>query len=335
MDRHLKPSRFDADHSSSSAAKEWTHWLRTFRNFIKAIEKAIPGEETIDKLEILTNFVSPNIYAYIADSASYEEAIKTLTSLFVKPSSEIFARHQLATHKQQPGEALDDYMQSLRALSKDCQFKDVTALVYTEESIRDAFISGISSQLIRTRLLENATLTLDAAFTQARSLELAQRHSETYKVFPSTIATTTVPKSEELNPPVKLGSDSLVASGVRNPQRNSYNQTNIKQNTCQYCGKEKHYRNVCPARNSKCDKCYKQGHWASVCKSSTVNAMAADMTPLLYFISSFHPKVLVTVSINHKSAQALVDTGANLTCVSEKKFQRNRFDLIATNQPKR
>ena len=84
MDQHLKPSRFDGDHRSPAAPKEWEHWLRTFQNFIKAIEKKEP-RESINQLDILLNFVSPNIYAYITDSTTFEQAIATLTSLFVKP----------------------------------------------------------------------------------------------------------------------------------------------------------------------------------------------------------------------------------------------------------
>ena len=49
-------------------------------------------------------------------------------------------------------------------------FKPVSAEVFHNESIRDAFINGLQSNLIRQRLLENKTLNLQAAFNQARSL---------------------------------------------------------------------------------------------------------------------------------------------------------------------
>ena len=56
----------------------------------------------------------------------------------------------------------------------------VTATEYQEEIIRDAFINGFHSQCIRQRLLENITLNLEAAYTQARSLEIAEKSSNTY-----------------------------------------------------------------------------------------------------------------------------------------------------------
>ena len=56
--------------------------------------------------------------------------------------NEIFARHVLATRRQQASETLDEYLRALKTLSKDCNFKSVTATQYCEESIRDAIITG-------------------------------------------------------------------------------------------------------------------------------------------------------------------------------------------------
>ena len=179
MDSHLKPSRFDCDHSSSTAGREWLHWKKTFSNFVKAVEKKTPTGDEVNALDLLVNYVSPNIYDFIVDCKTFDEAIKTLDALFVKPVNQIFARHQLATRKQSPSENLDEFLQALKTLSRDCKFTAVTADVHTDEAVRDSFISGLASQPIRTRLLENSTLTLDRAFSQARALELAAKHSET------------------------------------------------------------------------------------------------------------------------------------------------------------
>ena len=51
----------------------------------------------------------------------------------------------LATRKQKPGESFDTYLNALKSLAKDCNFKAVTADVYQSESIRDAFIAGTTS----------------------------------------------------------------------------------------------------------------------------------------------------------------------------------------------
>ena len=177
MDSLLKPTRFECEHTSPAAGESWSHWKKTFSNFIKAIKKKTPAEgEEVDCLDLLVNYVSPTIYTYIADCDTYEKAIETLDSLFIKEVNQIYARHILATRKQED-EDLDSFLQKLKTLSKSCKFKSVTAEVYAQEAVRDAFISGMKSQQIRTRLLENNTLTLDEAFSQARALESAIEHS--------------------------------------------------------------------------------------------------------------------------------------------------------------
>jgi hypothetical protein len=148
MERFLKPERFDADPNSSTASKEWLHWKRTFINFLTAVNSLTP-----DKLNTLINYVSPSVYQYIADCSDYDDALRTLEELYIKPKNEIFARHLLFTRRQENGETLDQYLQQLKHLSKDCNYQAVTAERYRDDSIRDAFINGIQSTNIRQRLL--------------------------------------------------------------------------------------------------------------------------------------------------------------------------------------
>ena len=56
----------------------------------------------------------------------------------------------------------------------------VNAESYCKESITDAFISGLSSNLSRQWLLEDQALTLKFAYERARTLDLAQKNSEEF-----------------------------------------------------------------------------------------------------------------------------------------------------------
>ena len=64
MDTYLKPACFSTEHSTPTAAKEWTHWLRTFKNFLEAVKKKGEGG-AVDKLGILTNYISAGVFEYI------------------------------------------------------------------------------------------------------------------------------------------------------------------------------------------------------------------------------------------------------------------------------
>ena len=68
---------------------------------------------------------------------------------------------------------------------KVCNFQNSTEIVYRDEAAQDVFITGLLSNTIHQRLLENNTLDLSTMFTQARSLDAVQRSSESYLIEPS------------------------------------------------------------------------------------------------------------------------------------------------------
>ncbi|KAG5879132.1 hypothetical protein JTB14_017124 [Gonioctena quinquepunctata] len=86
-----------------------------FRNPFKDLDDA-------SKLRYPINLVSHNIYPLIARSDDHSTAIGILKAIYVKPMNEIFARHKLATRKQQSNESIDEFNQASQLLSKNCEF---------------------------------------------------------------------------------------------------------------------------------------------------------------------------------------------------------------------
>ena len=105
MERLLRPERFEGSQDTTPA--QWDHWHCTFSNFVQSITPAP------DKLKLVINYVSPEAYSHITDCRTYEDAIKVLKTVYVKPRNIIFARHQLATRSQRANESVDTYLQSL------------------------------------------------------------------------------------------------------------------------------------------------------------------------------------------------------------------------------
>ena len=194
MERFLRPERLDVDPSSADADKQFKHWQKTFDNFVASSDNP-------QKLSILTNFVSARVYEYIADATTFESAIEILQDTYVKKKNEVFARHLLSTCKQEPNESLDRFLNRLKSLSKDCNFTAVSAVEHRDAAIRDAFISGLTSSDIRLRLLEKENLDLKSAFDSARSLELAQKHSQTYQSSSTTCGATAAASSDDEETP--------------------------------------------------------------------------------------------------------------------------------------
>ena len=163
MDKIFKPLRFDSDPAAPGAEGKWLHWHRTFSHYLTVIE------EGADPLATLVNHVSSEVYSLIAESSTYDGAIAILQARYVKRKNEVYARHLLATRRQEAGETLDQYVQVLIQLSRDCGFRAVSAEEHSDEATREAFIQGIRAAPVRQRLLERAQPDFAAAMASARA----------------------------------------------------------------------------------------------------------------------------------------------------------------------
>ena len=295
MDRHLRPGTLSTDPNSPEALKTWRHWKRTFYFFIDSLPTTPPP----NKLAALINFVGPSIYELIADYESFDEAIEALEKTYDKPKNEIFARHLLSCCKQEPGETLDQYLQKLKIHSKDCNFTAVTAEVHRDEAVRDSFISGLTSAHIRQRLLESNKLDLNTVYDNARTLEMAEKQSLSYRSDVITAATDEM--SDELN----------------STDRNTDCAAGFVDEKCFFCGYRRHPRIKCPAREATCNKCSKRGHFSKVCKSIG-NTEKPRKTAVTYLatarsVSAINSlkKAQITVQVHNLQLNALVDTGSS------------------------
>ena len=137
----MQPARFKTEPNFPGSDKKWKHWKSTFENFLLAVADKNP-----DKLKTLINYVEPEVYDYISECTNYETALATLESIYIKPKNEIYSRHVLSTRVQQEGETLDQYLQTLNLMAKECDFKAVNASQNRDDYVRDSFINGISSK---------------------------------------------------------------------------------------------------------------------------------------------------------------------------------------------
>ncbi|KAL0880953.1 hypothetical protein ABMA27_002114 [Loxostege sticticalis] len=177
--RYLNPEKFSTDPSTPGAELQWSHWLHTFQKFIsEEVANASPDL----KLKLLINYLAPGVFAIIKGCASYDEAIELLKNSYEKPRNRILARHILSSRQQKPEESIRDYVRALKLLAQDCDFQAVSAQQNQNDFMCIAFISGINSQKIRQRLLENLTLSFDDAQNQALTLETAEKSLQSFSI---------------------------------------------------------------------------------------------------------------------------------------------------------
>lgn len=90
----------------------------------------------------------------------------------IKPKNEVFARHLLSSCKQETSQNLDQFLQKLKLLVKNCGSNYETAEQDQNDAMHDALISGMQSNFIRQRP-ESRAFDVGTAYEQVRYLEVA------------------------------------------------------------------------------------------------------------------------------------------------------------------
>ena len=217
-------------------------------------------------------------------------------------------------------------------LSRDCNFAAVSAVRQREEGIRDAFIAGIMSNAIRQRLLESENLDLNSVIAKARSLEAEQINADRFGLKCSDLASYNTAaingaSSEEQKFEKSCSEkDPTSVVGV----------ANAKPSTCYFCGNKQHPRKDCPAKECICFKCRKKGHFAKVCQAdsrekSAVALMDSTAIMSLTKFESGGNKTSVNIQLNRVPVQALLDTSATNSHVSENIARRLKVNFLESS----
>ena len=102
---------------------------------------------------------------------------------------------------------------------------------------------------------------------------------------------------------------------------------------CTRCGKPRHkLGDKCPAKTATCHKCKRKGHYSSQCFSKTVAATTQEGETQQDLDAAFLGPVIVenestwmnTVRIAGEQSQFKLDTGAEVTAVSESTYRKLR-----------
>ena len=103
---------------------------------------------------------------------------------------------------------------------------------------------------------------------------------------------------------------------------------------CMWCGRTPaHSKNQCPARDVACNQCQKKGHYAKVCRSGVlneVNTAESDEEGIAFLgtVSSEGEPWLINLNVNEHTAVFKIDTGADVTVLSEDEFKRRQFPVL-------
>ncbi|KAI9555009.1 hypothetical protein GHT06_020302 [Daphnia sinensis] len=171
-------------------------------------------------------------------------------------------RHQLALCFQVPHQTADNWMCSLRDLSRKCDFGQDCCADCEPTRILGQLIAGVVHNNVRIKLLEQGdALTLDPALTIIRTSETTQLQAASLQ--PADHAINAIRRSTYQSN--KAGGSEEKQTRFKADKKTTMGKTKAP---CRYCGRPRRPgTSQCPAYGKKCNNCGKDNHFAAVCES--------------------------------------------------------------------
>ena len=308
------PNQFNFNHP-----EEWPKWARRFERFRKVSGLTDKDEEAqVNTLIYTMGDDADDIFRSFrlseADSKNYDSVVSAFDSHFVKRRNVIYMyeRAKFNQRRQEPGEPVDAFITVLYGLAEHCGCASLH-----EEMIRDRIVVGLLDAKLSEKLQLDQELMLSKAVTQVRQAEaIKQQQALLWGETPSMCMGAMHP-------------DTHVGAVQKNKQFTQREDKLSPTSTCDRCGKSpSHERQQCPARDAIYHKCAKRGHFKAVCRAAKMGGIHSpgEDSSFLGGVTETGDKSRetlwsVTLSVNSKPMPFEIDTGVEVSVISQKAHQ--------------
>ena len=326
---HLQPP----DPFDFKSPDDWPRWRRRFEQFRSAagLQDASATKQVNTLLYCLGEeaesvLMSTNITE--EERKDYSKVIEKFDDFFKVRRNVIFERARFNRRSQMPGESVEQYIVELYNLAEHCNYGNLTS-----EMIRDRLVVGIQDLSLSERLQLDPELTLEKAKKVVRQREAVKEQQQVLKGAGSGSLDEMQPRYGK---PRQSNFDSRKA-----PQYPSQWNPKTKfseSRPCTRCGRGRHPRDKCPARDAICHRCHKKGHYGTCCRTkldeleeaSGSEDMDTISVPIEHTIDSAFLDAVddttntcwtETISLNGKDVTFKLDTGAEVTAITEETYQ--------------
>lgn len=342
------------------SSKQWPAYVRRVNQFILLNDIK---EEL--KVSMLITVVGEATYSLMCDLCSpsfpedkkYDELVQLVTKHLEPQRSEIAERHVFRLRRQRTGEPLMEYLQALKHLASTCNFGRCQKCSSLEENLRDQFVSGLTSETMRSRIFAEREIKYKEAVELALALESAEKHAE---VSGTTAPSTTSGASGDAGEGLHFTRGGRIRGGGRTStgagasrgagggagagayggagavvgSRGGAGGGVPPAQACWRCGRA-HRADRCRFINYNCDECKQRGHLKVMCKrksdsgrvTSRQNYVSGeeDESDELYNIevaAKGNRPYFVEIGMDSYKIECEIDTGSRISAISDDLYSR-------------
>ena len=310
---------------------DWPKWKRRFAQFRSASGLAEQDEgrqvstllyclgEDAEDVLTSTNITTEDRRSYNAVIAKYDEYFQVRRNV-------IFERARFNRRCQREGESAEEYITVLYSYVETCAYGNLK-----EEMLRDRLVVGIKDTALSERLQLDAHLTLEKAKTAIRQKEAVREQRPHLRGEGTTKKDPIVLEQVGSRRPPWSERPRGAGHPQRRPQQRQGSRsgpTTARHTQCTRCGRDRHQDgDNCPAKSATCDKCKRKGHYAAQCWKKTATAASTHELSLeTTFLdtvteASQESSWRISLSLGNKVIMFKLDTGAEVTAISEQEFQ--------------
>lgn len=322
------PPKFDF-----TRPEEWSKWIKRFERFRIASGLELQAEENQVNTLIYTmgdeaEDIITSLQLTEEEASQYNTVKNKLDAHFVVRRNVIFERAKFNQRQQEQGETVDSFITSLHCLSEHCGY----GLLH-DEMVRDRLVVGLRDKKLSEQLQLDSALTLEKAVTRARQSEQVKNQQDLLKSNFKSAATDVDSIQMKFQPATGRGRQQKKTN-----DRSGYHTQLGSQRRCMWCGRTPaHSKHQCPARDVACNVCQKKGHYGKVCRSGAVNEVSTtgsdeEEVAFLGTVSSDGEPWLITLKVNEDTAVFKIDTGADVTVLSEEIFHKGQFPQLESTK---
>ena len=312
---------------------DWPRWKKRFQQFREA--SGLSAESQKRQVSTLLYCLGEDADDVLVSTSITEEARKSFDTVVEKFDNHfqvrqnlIFERAKFNKRVQLESESAEQFITALYHLADTCNYGEMKS-----EMIRDRLVVGIRDENLSQQLQTDSELTLDKAKKKIRQKEAVHQQHD-------------ILKGRDVHPSSDLEGikyKSKHASSIR--KNDSMLGTSKK---CTRCGKAKHPRDKCPARDAECFNCHKKGHYSSLCLSKktttavftiqgTEQTNASETESDDKFLGAIESQQetqwISVLKVNNMKVTFKIDTGAEVSAINEITF--NKLQDIQLKKPQK